>query len=85
METNVIPTPENCSCTFSDVPKDIRFDADAWGIPETAISDLSKDFEFLCTRYSKLFTTKTRDTSYYGQAYISGLLRNEKTQRRFTK
>jgi len=48
METNVTQTPENCSCTFYDV----RFDADAWGIPETAISDLSKDFEFLCTRYS---------------------------------
>ena len=80
METNIRISQESSLCSL-DVPLDVRFDANAWGIPETAVTDLDEDFEMLVSRYQGLFATKTRDTSFYGQAYISGLLRNEKTQR----
>ncbi|MBC8520481.1 MAG: transposase [Methanomicrobia archaeon] len=82
METNIRISQESSLCSL-DVPLDVRFDANAWGIPESAVIYLNEDFEMLCSRYQGLFATKTRDTSFYGQAYISGLLRNEKTQRTF--
>jgi SRSO17 transposase len=86
MEDNIAINPEICLCSCSDVSDvslDLRFDANAWGIPEAAINSLDDDFDSLCRRYSPLLVTKTRDTSSYGKAYISGLLRNEKSQRTF--
>lgn len=83
MEENITIIPENCLCPRVDVPLDVRFSASAWGIPEAAVNSLEDDFEVLCRRYTPLLVTKTRDTSSYGQAYISGLLRNEKGTRTF--
>jgi hypothetical protein len=63
-------TSENLIYSSSDDSLDVRFDPNAWGIPESAVTDLEADFEQLCTRYQLLFTTQTRDTSVYGQAYL---------------
>lgn len=83
-DTSMTITSEQVSYSSSDHCWDGRFDPNAWGIPEEAVTDLKADFEHLCTRYQPLLTTQTRDTSVYGHAYISGLLLNPNTQRTFT-
>jgi SRSO17 transposase len=83
-KTIMTMTSENLIYSSSDDSLDMRFDPNAWGVPEAAVTDLEADFEQLCTRYQPLFTTQTRDTSVYGQVYISGLLRNPHKQRTFT-
>ena len=86
METNTQMTITSDGLFYSSVDGavDVRFDPNAWGIPEEAVTDLGVDFERLCSRYQPLFTTRTRDTSVYGTAYMSGLLRNPHRQRNFT-
>jgi len=83
METSIAIGEESSLCSCYNLSLDVRFDANAWGIPQVAVDELDKDFEMLCNRYTPLLVTKTRDTSLYGKAYISGLLRNEKTKRTF--
>jgi SRSO17 transposase len=59
------------------------FDLRAWGLPGAAIKKLGHRLNEFWERYADCFETQTRDTSYYGLDYLSGLLRMTK-ERNFT-
>lgn len=59
------------------------FDFHAWGLPCAAIKKLGQRLNEFWERFAECFETQTRDTSYYGLDYLSGLLRMTK-DRNFT-
>jgi len=58
------------------------FDPHNWGLPIEAVCDLGSKLKNFWERFRDCFKTKTRDTSEYGYAYLSGQLRME-TKRNF--
>lgn len=58
------------------------FDPSRWGIPSKEVKDLGNRLYSFWERFRGCFKTKTRDTSEYAHAYLSGQLRME-TDRNF--
>ncbi len=58
------------------------FDPNRWGLPIEAVCDLGNRLYGFWERFRSCFKTKTRDTSHYAHAYLSGQLRME-TDRNF--
>lgn len=55
-----------------------------WGLPLAEIPDLGERLSDFCEQFRPFMRTKTHDTSQYGVAYVSGLLRLE-TKRNITE
>lgn len=51
------------------------FEPQRWGLPPQAIAQLGERLHRFWQRHAAGFKTQTRDTSYYGLAYLSGQLR----------
>jgi len=67
----------NKEATDKSNDKSSIFDPVRWGLPVEAINELGNTLYFFWYRFKDCFRTKTRDTSEYGHAYLSGQLRME--------